>query len=178
MFCFGTLLEGEPLLDAEGSDDIAEDIKISDDVVNSIQRAYALSSNNDTKNLLFDILTQVSDFCQSHPLYSITGRMFIYKNNCEEFPDGLCIIKEYISHEDFVLSLQVVPIQLTILHKQDDSKRNQVMLNVYFLLTAFTLQQKSVWIIVEGLLLSLSKKNVPSIYIWLFLVACSCSNHP
>lgn len=105
MFCFGTLLEGEPLLDSEGSDDIAENMKIRDDVVNSIQRAYAFSSNNDTKNLLFDILTQVSDFCQSHPLYSITGRMFIYKNNCEEFPDGLCIIKEYISHEDFVLSL-------------------------------------------------------------------------
>lgn len=102
MFVFGTLLVASS--ETAASSETRQKAKLRDDLVQAIVRSYDAASDDETKDFVFGLLTQATEFAQSHPLVQVHNRCFVYKQNSFEWPHGLCIEKRFVSHEDFVIS--------------------------------------------------------------------------
>ncbi|KAL3907526.1 MAG: hypothetical protein SGILL_008838, partial [Bacillariaceae sp.] len=106
LFVLGTVLESD--LDATASPDIKKKAKQRDNLVTAIVEAYhnAPDDGDDStyKDFCFSLLTQTTEFAQQHPLAVIKNRCILYKPGSKDYPHGLCVDKQFISHEDFVIS--------------------------------------------------------------------------
>jgi len=100
LFVCGSVIESDLMT---ASPELKHKAKLRNDLTMAIARAYNEASDNETKNFVFDILTQSTDFAQSHPLATIRNRCYLYKQNWPEWPEGAVIEKKFVSHEDFVI---------------------------------------------------------------------------
>ena len=102
LFLFGTVLESN----AASSTSELTDKKatVRGDLCKALAKAWDACPVGESKDFVFDLLTRATDFAQSHPLFLVQNRCFAYKQNCEEWPLGLAVEKQYLSHEDFVIS--------------------------------------------------------------------------
>jgi len=103
MFVFGTILSAAAS-DTAATAQMRQKAKLRDDLVQAIVRSYNAALDDETKNFVFGLLTQATEFAQSHPLVQVHNRSFVYKQNSSEWPHGLSIEKRFVSHEDFVIS--------------------------------------------------------------------------
>jgi hypothetical protein len=103
LFAFGTVLYGDPT-GAEADDKRKKAAAARDDLIQAIVRAYEAAPSGETKDFVFDLLSQATEFAQSHPLAVVRNSCYIYKQKCPEWPMGLHVKKRFVSHEDFVIS--------------------------------------------------------------------------
>ena len=101
MFVFGTVLHSDM---AAAADQKRKKAEAREDLVRAIVRAYEASPDDETRDFVFGLLTQVTEFAQSHPLAIVRNSCYIYKQQSSEWPKGLHVDKRFVSHEDFVIS--------------------------------------------------------------------------
>eukprot|EP00567_Pseudictyota_dubia_P012197 CAMPEP_0197438344 /NCGR_PEP_ID=MMETSP1175-20131217/5372_1 /TAXON_ID=1003142 /ORGANISM="Triceratium dubium, Strain CCMP147" /LENGTH=408 /DNA_ID=CAMNT_0042968057 /DNA_START=73 /DNA_END=1295 /DNA_ORIENTATION=+ len=101
MFVFGTYLHS----DIGAADSVKrKKAEAREDLIQALVRAYEASPDDDTREFVFSLLTQATEFAQSRPLTVVRNSCFIYKQQSSSWPMGLFIDKRFISHEDFVIS--------------------------------------------------------------------------
>lgn len=101
LFVLGTVLHGDK---ATASDVVRKKAAARDNLVKAIVRAYEAAPDGETKDFVFGLLTQSTEFAQSHPLTIVHNSCYIYKQQSSEWPNGLHVDKKFVSHEDFVIS--------------------------------------------------------------------------
>lgn len=101
VFLAGTMLESDASF---SSPEMQQKASLRNDLAQAIARAYKQAQDDETKDFVFGLLTQMTDFAQSRPLCKVRNQCYIYKQNWEEWPKGVCVNKRFVSHEDFVAS--------------------------------------------------------------------------